>query len=387
MTSTAVGPPGQDSLQRCPYCFTSLPRESLYRVCLIGRLDDGSPCRGATPQPYLRSERPRCPDHPSTELVPRCHNPECERLLPERWSEVSTTCLAMAGTRASGKTVYIAVTADLLIRWGRRRGMTITHYNEDSRASFERRFGQLHSDEGRLLPATEREGSGQRVEHQEPILLRIQRPGVPDHVLVLRDVAGEDLQNAGMDANIFRFLTRADGLILMIDPGSMPKVRNALVGLVEPPASDFPPDAVWGNLQALMFAINGDRAPFLPVALTISKFDLVLLTAAQRGSGLDSQLSSRGLRMRMDPSLALRGFNSEDCDLLDMELRALLAKLDAISLLERVRHYEARGSQIRTFAVSSLGHAPTVGKVAAQGKTPFRCLDPIMWFLYRAGVR
>ena len=376
----------QDSDQRCPYCFTSLPRDGLFRVCPIGRRDDGQPCAGAKPTLYPHHERPTCADHPSVELAGLCHNRECATRLPDRWSEVTTTCLAMVGTRASGKSVYLAVTADLLIKWGRRRGMTITHYNRASELDFVERFGALHDEDGRLLPANEREGGGQSVAHKEPILLRIQRPGIRDHVLVLRDIAGEDLQDPAMDARIFRFITRADGLIQMIDPTSLAPVRAALVGLVDEPVHDLPPDAVWGFLQNLMFAVNGTRARFIPVALTVSKFDLVMLAAEQRGTALAATLSGRGLRLRQDPSLGLASWDADDGDLLDLELRALLARLDAVSLMNRVRHYERTGSPVRLFAVSSLGHAPSVGRLAAQGKTPFRCLDPVLWFLSRAGL-
>ncbi len=387
-TTTTVGPPGvsvQDSDQRCPYCFASLPRDGLFRICPVGRRTGGEPCAGAQPRIFGRLDRPFCEDHPDVELVALCQSRECGRRLPDRWNEVTTTCLAMVGIRGSGKSVYISVTVDLLIRWARRRGMTITHYNQASEDSFRERFGALHLDEGRLLPSTEREGIGQRVGHQEPVLLRIQRPGVRDHVLVLRDVAGEDLQDSAMSARIFRFITRADGLIQLIDPMSFPSIRAALVGLVEDPANDYPPDAVWGHLQSLMFAVNGEQARFIPVALTVSKFDLVAM-AAEQHEMLARALSGRGLRVRQDPSLALNRWNRQDSDLLDLELRTLLYRLDAVSLLNRVRHHDDGSSPVRLFAVSALGHPPSVGKLAAQGKTPFRCLDPVLWFLSRAGL-
>jgi hypothetical protein len=376
----------QDSDQRCPFCFTSLPRDGLFRVCPRGLRESGQPCAGAEPTLYPRFDRPVCPDHADVELIPRCQNRECAQQLPDRWNEVTTTCLAMVGTRASGKSVYLAVTADLLIKWGRRRGMTITHYNQASEGNFRDRFGSLHLDSGRLLSSTEREGLGQLVAHQEPILLRIQRPGIRDHVLVLRDIAGEDLQDPAMNARIFRFITRADGLIQLVDPMSVASMRAVLVGLVEDPANPVPPDAVWGHLQTLMFAVNGEQARYIPVALTLSKFDLVTLAAEQRGTPLSTALSGRGLRLRQDPSLGLSSWDPQDSELVDLELRTLLRKLDAVSLLKRVDHYQRTGSPVRLFAVSSLGHAPSVGRLAAQGKTPFRCLDPVLWFLARAGL-
>ena len=37
-------------------------------------------------------------------------------------------------------------------------------------------------------------------------------------------------------------------------------------------------------------------------------------------------------------------------------------------------------------AVSALGKAPKLGKVARHGTVPFRVLDPLKWFLTNAGV-
>lgn len=237
----------QKSMHRCPHCFAALPREYVFKACSGGTLEDGSACSGATPKAIgvgtaEAASNQYCPDH-GTQLGDCCYVEDCGKMLPARWSEVSTTAIAMAGTRASGKTVYMAVTANLLVGWGRRQGMTITHYDEEAKNSFEDRFGIL--DVGAALyGSTEPEIPGANVRHQEPVLLRIQIPGRSDHVLILRDVAGENLQDAVMDTRHFRFLANADGIILMIDPSESAEIRKVLDGVIDLPSADFHPDTV-----------------------------------------------------------------------------------------------------------------------------------------------
>lgn len=375
----------QVSNHRCPYCFASLPKDSVFRQCPVRVFADGTNCRSARAKKFRAAETPSCNEHAGVELVLVCHNNLCNKQLPFRWNEVTTTCLAMAGTRNAGKSVYIGVTADVLVKWGRRQGMTVTHYNEESKRNYEMRFGRLNEDEASVLASTEREHGSTERPQQEPILLRIQRPGVPDHVLVLRDVAGEDLQDATMDPARFRFLSLADGLILLVDPADFSPVVNALTGQVDIHPGEVTASAVWGNLQNLQFSHGGDKSRYVPVALTISKFDLVKQAAEQRRSELANPLSGKGLRLRHDPSLSLGGFDRMDSDLLDAELRSLLRHLGASQLLTRADHYAANGSSVRVFAVSALGQPPKVGKIAV--RSPFRCMDPVLWFFERAGVR
>lgn len=371
----------QKSDHRCPFCFAALPQGGAIVACPVGKLDSGKPCRGAEP----RQGAGQCPDH-KVALVDHCYVPGCRRQLPGRWSEVTTTCIAMAGTRDSGKTVFIKVAADLLRSWGRGNHLSISHYSPKTRRDYEERFGEFAAN-AKLFASTEPEVPGRRTrEQQEPVFLRIQRPGVPDHILVLRDVAGEDVQNAEMDRNHFRFLANADGVILLVDPSDSPQVRRA--GIVDQEISGFDPAAVWGNLESLHAAVVGTNSPPVPLAVTVSKFDLVMAAAASKNSELTQALASRGGRMHQDPSLRTGTFDAMDADLLDSELRSLCDKryLGHPLLVRRAHDVARRGGQVRFFAVSSLGKSPKLGKVAAHGTVPYRVLDPVKWFLANASV-
>lgn len=370
----------QMSNHRCPYCFAALPSGASMVACPVGTLSNGKPCRGAD----VRQGSGRCPDH-EVAFVDYCYVPGCRRQLPGRWSEVTTTCVAMAGTRSSGKSVYIKVASDLLRNWGRRNHLTVGPYSTKSEKEFRERFGPLSAN-SRLFASTEPEIPGGRALHQEPILLRIQRPGKPDHILILRDVAGENVQDAEMDRDHFRFLANADGLILMVDPSDSPEVRSA--GVVDHPEAGFEPSAVWGNLESLHAAVVGPNATPVPVAVTISKFDLVMAAAGSEHSALSRALSARGGRMHQDPSLLVGSFDPVDADLLDSELRSLCDEgyLGHSLLVRRAEATAQRGGQVRFFAVSALGKAPKLGKVARHGTVPYRVLDPLKWFLTNAGV-
>lgn len=378
---------GQLSDHRCPYCFGALPTNGAKVACPIG-VKDGIPCAEAVPR-WPEEPEERCPDHESL-LVPHCSAPSCGRELPVRWDEVTTTCIAMAGTTSAGKTVYVCMTANLLMRWARLNGLTVTPYDESWRERMESRCKTLDPEKP-LYEATQREspGSEQRKEHQEPILLRIQRPQRKDHVLVLRDIAGEDVQNPLMDAEHFRFLGHADGLLLLIDPSDSAPVRSALVDRLPLRGSGFEPSAVWGNVETLQRhrSVLGESGTRPPVAVAISKFDLVQSAAEEGSAELTRALGVRGSRMLQDPSLRGAHVDAVDAELLDQELRTLCEKyLDFGQLVERAEGYERHSWSVHFFALSALGHAPVVNQVARHGAVPYRCLDPIKWFLWQAGV-
>lgn len=378
----------QKSMHRCPYCFAALPSGLAFRTCAVGTLEDGSQCSHAVATPVQLGTQQDfdtkfCAEH-GTKLVDSCYAVGCQKTLPDRWHEVTTTTIAMAGTRSSGKTVFVAVAANLLRGWGRRQGMSVDHYDAASKLSFERVYGRL-DDGSRLYGSTEPEIPGQVVRHQEPVLLRLQRPGHPDHVLVLRDVAGENLQDAVMDTTHFRFLADADGLILMVDPSESAEIQQDLVGVIPLPAANFNPDAVWGNLERLQNAVKGPQADMVPFAVTLSKFDIVRRASEQPNSRFAQVLSARGSRLFHDPSLRSAGFDRSDGDLLGLELRTLHRHLGMGALNRWADSYSAR-SEVRFFAVSSLGQPPVSGRVSGHGLIPYRCLDPIKWFLAEAGV-
>ena len=376
---------GQWSVRRCPFCFGAQPDGNAKIACPEKTKPDGSLCKAATSR-LAGDKTEYCPEH-DVPLVYHCWHESCHQPLPPGWSEVTTTCVAMAGTRYSGKTVFVGMAANLLLRWGSLNGLTVGHYSQATMESFEKRFGKLNP-AAPLYDSTLPEQPGSHSEQKEPVLLRIQEPDRPrDHILVIRDVAGEDLQNATMDRDHFSFLARADGLILMVDSSASRAVRNALGDEIAGQGSDYQPAAVWGNLESLSRAVLGDTARRPPVAVTISKFDYVLRAASRRESPLHSALISKGLRMHHDPSLQRKQWYGYDADLLDQELRTLCSlHLDQPQLVERARAYENLEAQVRFFALSSLGLPPVIGRVAKHGTPSYRCLDPIKWFLMQAGL-
>jgi hypothetical protein len=294
----------------------------------------------------------------------------------------------MAGTTSAGKTVYVCMVANLLMRWARLNGLTVTPYDQSAREELVERCRTLNPS-APLYYSTEREspGSEERKPHQEPILLRIQRPQRRDHVLVLRDIAGENVQDPTMDPDHFKFLGHADGLILLIDPSDSSPIRSAIGANVTLHGSGFEPSAVWGNLETLHRLVLGEGGTRPPVAVTISKFDLVMKAAEDRSTEVSKAFEVRGARMYQDPSLRRGQLDQADTELLDAELRTLCGRyLGFGELVERAAAYESNSWPVRFFAVSALGHAPTVQHIARHGAVPYRCLDPIKWFLWQAGV-
>ena len=108
-----------------PYCFSGLPLGTDHLACPTADGPGTQNC--VTAVPAVRAPGSICPEH-KKELVPFCYARGCQRRLPPGWGEVTTTCISMAGTRSSGKTVFVAESARLLQAWGRKYQLIVEHY-------------------------------------------------------------------------------------------------------------------------------------------------------------------------------------------------------------------------------------------------------------------
>jgi hypothetical protein len=207
-------------------------------------------------------------------------------------------------------------------------------------------------------------------------------PGRPRRALVIRDVAGEDLQKPEIDRHLFSFFARADGVVFMVDPMQVRTIALQLAGkLMWQGAHSDDPLTVLANLASLRAGISSGEV--VPLALTLAKFDALQALAGVEGSPLQSAMRNQGASYLQDPSMQSWGYDDEDGALLDAELRSLVASINGGSLLT---HAEHAFPVVRCFAVSALGHHPDASRIGRSGITPFRCLDPLKWILSGAAA-
>lgn len=325
----------------------------------------------------------------------RCHGPLeeevcslCRQTFPAGWTALSgTTTIALAGARNTGKTVYIDVVAAAalheLATMIRKEGarITIVPADADTRDAEAESRKRLWDD--RRLAESTRESITQTA--PPPIrcyLLTRRFPGYEQrHGLVLRDVAGEDLENSKLqNTSYFGFLGRADLMVFLVDPLKVHSIRDRLEALLDVAVDSLGEDPL--HVLQNVVLLQGSHRP-AKTAVVFAKFDTVQHLADGSDHQIGALLQSRGFAFNRDPGAVTPGYQHRDSVLLDAEIRSLLEYLGGDDFLA---HVDMHVKNPRFFAVSALGHQPVGAKVGESGITAFRVLDPIKWGLADSGI-
>ena len=384
---------------RCPYCFAETYDGFAAFVCVgtcaetrdsvasafAGREVASKPVSEVRPNPAdRRPPQPtsaycrHCRTQTDREVCFNCHQP-----FSPGWRECDVVCVAMAGARYSGKSVYIAVmkrqAEQLAVAMGGALGYLTPRIEHDF---VERYESPLYVQRG-LPKATAPMGTDDSF--LEPLVFTFGRSASGrNRVLVVRDVAGEDLERVGESNTALNFLGDADGLFYLIDPLHLQSVRDRLHGFVATPG-DFGGNP-FSVLSKVIHHITGGSAGqswTTPVAVILSKFDVLQELQFVDDPQWSGIMRNPGAAYRRDPSLDSSDYSEVDSEQLDLEVRSPLAVLNQHELLNLLRESFPTN---RMFAVSALGQAPRDGghSLHARGIAPFRCLDPLKWVLSRA---
>jgi hypothetical protein len=302
--------------------------------------------------------------------------PACHYSLPLGWRRNAVTTIAMAGARASGKSMYIAVLVKEIERWceQQRRPFQAMGNTRDV-------YAQLYEGPlfvNRQLIASTPSLRGADAAHREPLIFSIGHVSTGYHMLVLRDVAGEDLESPGTNPTAFSFFSSAASLLFLFDPLRVQDIVNQLQGKVPPQRlTGGDPVSVFRNLVNLMGGgpMAGRDRLHTPFGLVLAKFDVLALLADVEGSPFEHAMDNRGASFNLDPN-ALGKYDPEDQERLELEVSSLLRLLQGGQLLDLARD---AFSYTKLFAVSALGQPPyTSEQISAHGIAPFRVLDPVL---------
>ncbi len=297
------------------------------------------------------------------------------------WRHARVTTIAMAGARTTGKSLFVATLIMQLEILAERQWQSAV----EPIGSTQRRFHDTYEvpllEQRSLMPPT----SSMSIETstgREPLVFRFTQrfdgQAVP-RVLVLKDVAGEDLELAERDRRQFRFFSRADAVFVMVDPLKVSEIRAVLADVIPAPRQlgGDPLDTLNNVLGHMAEHVSGALAA-PPVALILSKFDVMHQLRDVASAQWSEIMSRAGSPMHRDPSLSSPTWDQHDGDLLHEEVRTLLFRLGVplieSTLRDRAQHY-------RFFAASALGSPPDHEQLHPSGIAPFRVLDPLKWAL------
>lgn len=306
-----------------------------------------------------------------------------DRDLPRGWQNAATVCIALAGARASGKSLYIGVLVKLLQQMGEEFGFVVEPADETTQERYETNYETPLFEERGLMPPTPSYSSSDAYQH-DPLIYHL---GVHfdrstnenrNFFIVIRDVAGEDLENLPEDTSRLDFFNYADEILFLFDPLKVPQIKNYLKGFISESALGGDPSKVLQNLTRVLNADNRSR-----FGIALSKFDTLQSLESVENSEWAQIMGNYGSAYRRD-----NGFNYDDHDsqLLHYEVESLLIKLDAKTLVNSFNNYFGRNlHRCRYFATSALGAPPKGSHIQETGIAPYRCMDPISWVLFNYG--
>lgn len=307
-------------------------------------------------------------------------------LLPG-WEDSVTHCVVMAGARASGKSLYLAVLIKQLELLALKRftRVTIKAADDSTRQRYKENYERPLYEEMKHMKPTPTSANVDAYQ-RDPFIFKLGKwpdatGKLKENYLVIRDVAGEDLENRNIDPVSMEFFRYADLVIFLFDPIRVRTISPYLEGMfARQSQTGGEPELVLDNIARLI----GDERPKL--AVTIAKFDILQSLAKERveDNPWKRIMANEGAAFSRDTGWNYRHFNQW---ILHLEIQSLLRKFEANELLNTIEElYANEPAKYSYFAVSALGEAPKGKDLNRKGIAPYRVLDPVRWHLSRSGV-
>ncbi|MEI8194494.1 MAG: hypothetical protein WCI73_01150 [Phycisphaerae bacterium] len=339
----------------------------------------------------------RLPEH-YNRVCPRCKWP---LTYGQATGQLSQHPIAMVGGPGVTKSHYLPVVLD---QAKRRLRATLPGFDlvaQETREPgaahsvcsdelLESRYGRLFGDaeQGTVIAKTPR--SATHTDSRTPLIYRFSFPGRREFLtgrrqcveFAFRDCAGEEFTEQLQEFH--RYIIHSAGILLLVDPTTIAGIRERL-----PPeviqgrsARPFEFDRIVSRLTALF-----ERTTNLPVGARIRIPLAIVLTKAD----LLRQMKDNAGAIFHEPDLLhAGGFNYRGVERQQYQLRQLLAETGQGAILAAI---EAKFQTFGLFAVSALGHAPTMGTTGTDSAIeqrigriqPWRVLDPLVWLLHHYG--
>ncbi len=306
-------------------------------------------------------------------LCPSCHNP-----IPQGAEEEGSTVFVVLGPKGVGKSHYIAVLINQLRNsFSPEFGATMSPATDRTTLKYRDMYYKRLYEEGRkLAPTLSFEESR---EAREPMIyyLRFLEGDSPRvYTLAFFDTAGEDLDSAKkiMGLNINSFITRASGIVFLVDPLQIPYINTRIRMDNKPPVGEDVANmlANIANIIRTNKSLKMRDQIDIPLAVVLTKAD-VLMKAPENDEessilfGLNSSLNIDREKGRYDKT---------NFDQISAEIEEYMRRAVSKNFVQTVKEFKEHSY----FAVSALGSNPT-GNVLSRGISPMRVEDPFIWLL------
>ena len=373
----------------CPFCFESFSVQEIQFRCLnpscTGRAIDQIYADArhvpALPMGHVITGKKSafgiarivdcdvCKREARTRLCPKCHFE-----LSHDVGQIDQKIIAIIGGSNTGKSHYIASLINRLQHVvGGNFNIAVSLLGDGTRQRWQRDFYTPLFENRHVLQPTQSSTVDTIV--KTPLIFRLTfKDGNNIRALNISffDTAGEDMSALQVGALTLeaRYICKADGLIVLLDPLQIESVRQQLPSNIQMPKPDpmARPEFIVGRLRELMEGyhnISGSKKIPIPIAFTFSKVDTLRSIVAP------------------DSSILRHSTHYGELDLPDVQSVSseIGTYLQAWINMGFYNEIDFKFANYRFFGVSSLGNQPEAsGQVKIE---PLRVEDPFLWILYQ----
>lgn len=325
----------------------------------------------ASPKRYLHS----CGDYATARICPKC-----KQEIPTSVDDLSDMSIAIIGAKDSGKSHYVAMLINWIKRMGSEFGWVLSPLTEDTITRYNKDFydplfvHHVQIDTTRAI---------HDAAHARPLIYSLQLGhGILSRkiMLVFFDAAGENLENERELWYINRYISNASGIICLLDPLQLDRVRDGLIaryGAGSLPVRNGDTGSIINRVERLIRKrkdVSSGKIK-IPLAVAFSKMDFVR-DAGGNAANVCEELF-RETRHR-------GGFNESEFQNIDGLMRSWVQDVDATA---DILMQSGSFSKNAFFGFSALGCNPkgNGGRLDHDPRS-FRVEDPFLWLLRQRGL-
>jgi GTPase SAR1 family protein len=367
-------------------CFNCWNRFYIAECRIVSALE-GNPVLEEAPQGFSKVVRRVWvqPVSGAAYLDKRAHRqcPHCGTLLPRNIEYMQPQVIGLVGAAATGKSHYIASLVQELKRGDVLRKIGCIQFSpldQDVEDQYNADYyNPLFVDKRQLAPTP----PATPLKRDRPLIYEMifEDNSLPPFTLrrrvnlVLFDASGEDLEDEKKLLEFHRYVLNASALIFMVDPHALNNFSEQLPTHLRPRRTSLQ-DAfdVLNRIRRIYLQrdgnVSGSRVR-VPIVMTLGKSDLLRF-------GLPGLGVNKVFWRQPDYN---QGFRLDDFKMVDREVRDILNDFMGPAFVDSCL---TSFPNLAFSAVSATGMAPDENDQYREIR-PKRCLDPLLWILWRLG--